>query len=569
MQSYRSIALASLLTTILTYTPLLLALIATISSYAIISTPIFLVIYVAIYIILRESLEIMLPFLPALFLSIYTLIMLYIESGFDIISSSILGIQITVGLVIARYALKGRRRPIIMTRDAREIMLYIVRSLKQTPYISMISLGIAIVIIAIIDLILILLDITYRSVLLMNPIVMIGIIIASLIIAAGGNRHRISRLLLPIGSWGSIIYLYTSIAYYKEQLISMNNLKSIEIPDIRLEKGIRLRIPIDTVSSPHIVISGNTGSGKTTLCKILARGFKSIGIGVIVIDYHGEYRGLEGFKVIDASEASPQILPNTLTEVRVLELVDSIRKIFRLGALQVSILSAVAVETIRRGGKSFRELLIVAEEMLERSKEDPKARELLLSIIPYLRILATHIKGEPIDIEASLSKGENHIILDMSNIGSEYASTIYVEYLLKQIWRYKISMGQRGEVDLVVIIDEAHNLLKGSAEEFISKIFRESRKYGLAVVISTQQFEKLPSEIINNAGLFFFLRQTDPKVIDVISSFLAYDEASKEEIRRTLRSLEPLHGIIYIAGKRVLHRINIARGSSLESSSSS
>jgi DNA helicase HerA-like ATPase len=317
------------------------------------------------------------------------------------------------------------------------------------------------------------------------------------------------------------------------------------------------------------VISGNTGSGKTTLCKILAEGLRRGGIGVIVIDYHGEYRGLEGFRVIDASENSPQILLNTLDEGRALELVDSIRKIFRLGALQVSILSTIAVEMIRRGGKSFKDLLTVAEEILEKSKEDPKTRELLLSIIPYLRILATHIRGEAINIETALTGEGRYIILDMSNIGSEYASTIYIEYLLKQIWRHMVATGQKREVDLAIIIDEAHNLLRGSAEEFISKIFRESRKYGLSIVISTQQFEKLTSEVINNAGMFFFLRQTDPRVIDLISSFIAYDEAVKEEIKKTLRSLEPLQGIIYVASKRVFHRINISTGSSLENPSSS
>jgi DNA helicase HerA-like ATPase len=157
----------------------------------------------------------------------------------------------------------------------------------------------------------------------------------------------------------------------------------------------------------------------------------------------------------------------------------------------------------------------------------------------------------------------------MSNIGSEYASTIYIEYLLKQIWRHMVATGQKREVDLAIIIDEAHNLLRGSAEEFISKIFRESRKYGLSIVISTQQFEKLTSEVINNAGMFFFLRQTDPRVIDLISNFIAYDEAVKEEIKKTLRSLEPLQGIIYVASKRVFHRINISTGSSLENPSSS
>jgi DNA helicase HerA-like ATPase len=513
-------------------------------------------IYLTIYLALRKPIEIVVLSLPPISLGISALYIIYVRYSHDLLTDTILFLQIMAGLAIARFALKGRR-VMVMARDIKRIMLDTITNLKQAPYILMISLGLTISIISIIDLIVVFIGISQRAVLLINPVTIGGVIVAS-ILTTGVSEYNISRLVLPAASWGAAIYLYPYIVSEKSlHLLSEDSFKSIEIPGVYVEKSSRLRISMDTSTSPHIVISGNTGSGKTTLCKILADSLRRGGVDVIVIDYHGEYRGLSGFLAIDASEASPQILPSTSTGVKALELVDSLRKIFRLGALQVSILSAIAEEAIRMGGKSFKELLAIAEEMLERSRDDPRNRELLLSIIPYLRVLATHIRGDPIDLEPMLSRGGLHAIFDMSNVGSEYASTIYVEYLLKQIWRYKMLRGQRRDVDLVVIIDEAHNLLKGSTEEFISRIFKESRKYGLSIVISTQQFEKLPLEVVNNTNIFFFLRQTDPRVIDRISSIIATDNTTQNEVKSILRSLEPLQGLIYIASKRILQKIFI------------
>jgi hypothetical protein len=461
-----------------------------------------------------------------------------------------IGSMVYIVLMAARIALKKRQVALSDANKPTEILRRIFGSLSRRLDAILVSLGVSLIIISAIDMTLVLTRVVRDPVYLYNPLIIAGSIVSSMMI----DRITPTKIIMPTASWASAILLYSSIRSKAAVGLLKEGRRTIKIHGLVSSNG-DVELPLDTRSSPHIIISGSTGSGKTTLCRILAKSLREEGVGVIVIDYHGEYTSLEGYLILDAADTSPQIIPYPPEEPRVLELVDSIGRIFRLGALQVSMLTTIAQETVRRGGRSFNDLLRVAEDMLSKA-EDPQTRDIIASLLPYLRILATHIRGKPIDLEKMLSSGVKHIVFDMSTVGSDYASMIYAEYVLKQIWRYKVKGGQRREIDLVIIIDEVHNILRGSSEEFLSRIFRESRKYGLSLVISTQQFEKLSQVIVNNTDNFFFLRHTDPRVVDKIS-LLIEGRSGRGDIASIIRSLKPLEGVLYIARSGLILKVSI------------
>lgn len=546
--------LAFALATIQMYLAPLLPVIAwLVGSLAAISLALFIVMLFIYIIIAYMPIDRILILSPVLVSELYMIYIAYRIATRDLLIDLLAVVALPLMLLIIRQGLSSRRNNIREPSENPIVILRIaLKGFSERLDTILISLGFSLAVMSLLDLLMILNNVETRPTIIYNPVIVSGTIMSSL---ANRARHPAS-IMAPIASWASLYISYIEAIYGDKRTLISEESRALRIPEILVEGYGELELQLGIDVSPHIIISGSTGSGKTSLCKILAKRLMSEGVSVIIIDYHGEYRDLDSFIVIDASENSPQIIPSQHEEGKTLELVDSLRSIFRLGALQVSMLTAVVEEMIRRGGKSFSDLLSTAEEMLEEYKDDPRSREILLSIIPYLKILSTHIRGKPIDIGSIISGSRPYIIIDMSSIGSEYASTLYAEYLLKQVWSYKVAGGHRREIDLVIILDEAHNILRGSVEDFISRIFRESRKYGLSVVISTQQFERLPQEVVNNTNTFFLLRHTDPRVIDRISRLVGDDLWRSSGGDRIIRSLKPLNGLLYISDKKIIAKIH-------------
>lgn len=537
--------------------PLLPVIVWLAGSLAAISLVLFIIMLFIYIVIAYMPIDRILVLSPVLVSELYMIYIAYSMVARDLLIDLLAAVALPIMLLIIRQGLSSRRNNV---REPSENPIAILRialkGFSERLDTILVSLGLSLIAMSLLDLLMILKGVETRPAIIYNPVIVSGAIMSSL---ANRARHPVS-IIAPIASWASFYISYVEAIYWGKRSLISKESRVLRIPEILVERYGELELQLSTSVSPHIIISGSTGSGKTSLCKILAKRLMSEGVGVIIIDYHGEYRDLDSFIVIDASENSPQIIPTQHEEGKTLELVDSLRRIFRLGALQVSMLTSIVEEMIRRGGKSFSDLLLTAEAMLEEYKGDPRSREILLSIIPYLKILSTHIRGKPIDIGSIISGGRPFLIIDMSSIGSEYASTLYAEYLLKQVWSYKVARGHREKVDLVIILDEAHNILRGSAEDFISRIFRESRKYGLSVVIATQQFERLPQEVVNNTNTFFLLRHTDPRVIDRISRLVGDDLWRSSEGERIIRSLKPLHGLLYISDKKIIAKIHPTQG---------
>lgn len=367
------------------------------------------------------------------------------------------------------------------------------------------------------------------------------------------SRRTSDLALFPL-SWAGALILYTgsaSSAYLAGLSRDLGADRLLEIRGAMADDGESLRIPVSTRTSPHIVVSGSTGSGKTSFCKLLATSMGSSGIRVVVIDPHGEYRDLEGFSVVRANNAIPRISPLPGGSGHgSFELVESLRKIFKLGAVQTSVLTAIVERFVKSGGKSFEDMLRIAETM-HIEAEDPIVKDSIASLLPYLRILATHLRGDPLDLDEMLSKREGGVVFDVSPVGSDYALAVYVEYLLKRLWIYGTRQGFRDSVGMAIIIDEAHTILTGSVEDFISRIYRESRKYGISMVISTQQIEKLPSDIVNNTGIFILFRHVDPKAVSIISSL------TRRDAEDLVDSLKPLQGVAFFTSSGDVVRFSV------------
>ncbi len=92
----------------------------------------------------------------------------------------------------------------------------------------------------------------------------------------------------------------------------------------------------------------------------------------------------------------------------------------------------------------------------------------------------------------------------------------------------------RGKKRLNIALDDAYKAIQNyyDKETPIAKIVREGRKYGFAMVISTQMLKDMPEAIVSNTALKFIHTYHDPFNIERVYSMLGMSEFEKSILYR-------------------------------------
>ncbi len=312
--------------------------------------------------------------------------------------------------------------------------------------------------------------------------------------------------------------------------------------------------------NPHVIISGTSGSGKSfTTAIMLAKMYTELNIGYLVIDFHGEYMdklktiGLKQVNYINALHNTINLLdlegqpPN----LRASEIADVIRNLFNLGPLQRLILQRVLEEAyalaeitddLDTWNKTVNNSHIMqAYRRLLSATENEQELRVLKSLEPYIRIISSSIITQSkINVPELLSKPT---ILDLSHIPSIFIKRLYISALLMKIY-YNLPRIKPSKLTYIVI-DEAHRVIKEN-EDILVKLFAESRKYNIGLIIITQNPKDIPNSIISNTSLQIFLKLVEPSNIEYAAKILGgYSSDERiDYIKRALYYLPQYHGIV-------------------------
>jgi DNA helicase HerA-like ATPase len=89
------------------------------------------------------------------------------------------------------------------------------------------------------------------------------------------------------------------------------------------------------------------------------------------------------------------------------------------------------------------------------------------------------------------------LIIDISQIGLEEVQRFAASFMLRRIYREMFTWGQDSTMKLAVVLDEAHRMAK---DVTLPKIMKEGRKYGVGVVVASQNAHDFHADVIGNAG---------------------------------------------------------------------
>lgn len=291
----------------------------------------------------------------------------------------------------------------------------------------------------------------------------------------------------------------------------------------------------------HAVFTGATGLGKSTILRFVASSLGQQGVPIVILDFHDDLElfGHRSVRIGDgpSGECSIRFLEPTPWAMRAFGLrgflenaVSAIEEMGRrkLGEGQVNVLRSAIIEMWRRRGISeescsdqvnYIGAKIVPSDLVNVLKEKREASESfrekqvldgLISRIEGLASCSIFEHKEALKIDDILRNGAR---LHMQGIPAPMRGPV-ARLLVRMIFAEIVAMGpiQRSGFDgsalfrLYIVIDEAGSVIRRKADDCIVKtIAKESRKFGVGLLLAAQTLDDLSDEVVANADTHFAL----------------------------------------------------------------
>jgi len=297
--------------------------------------------------------------------------------------------------------------------------------------------------------------------------------------------------------------------------------------------------------NPHLVLTGKSGSGKTSTLIRLAKEVTALG-NISIIDFHGEYVGLSNLingKVIDISKTGFNPFTSVADENMyrcALDLIASIKiiKTYKVGVTQEAELTDAVKYLSPKNTVTLEDVLKEVEQRLEsESIAHGHVWDALFTLKERILLLQCGFRSKTGFQFKELVEGNT--IVDLSGIPDENVKTICGELLLRKMQRYITKTGRRwNSAKRFIVVDEAHRIAQ--EEGVINMMMRESRKYGLACILATQLAKDLDDAVMSNAGLKLFLLTDNRDDIESIVNVTG----CRDLLPEVLSNLAPLEAVV-------------------------
>jgi energy-coupling factor transporter ATP-binding protein EcfA2 len=316
----------------------------------------------------------------------------------------------------------------------------------------------------------------------------------------------------------------------------------------RKEEGACLIVP-EEEPNPHMIITGMSGMGKSTLLRSLLGDIARSGTSAIMFDAHNEHFGTVralGGNAYDAKYAGVNIfdLDGLSVGERGWEVSRLLGSVFGLGHIQTSkLLSCIQYiykycGSVNKGDKAIEKVPTIANLVYElgvfaqnaRTSAEAATIQNMKSKIEMLNLAAFSRTNVPL---GSLLKGVNSISLQ--NLSTSEARQVYIHELLRRLYfSMKHNEKERG-IRLYVMMDEAQSLMAQSDSGApVASIIQEGRKYGVGAIMATHLSSALDRQIVANAAAFVAFHSREPHEVNYVASLLSGCSPRKAEAIKTM-----------------------------------
>lgn len=287
------------------------------------------------------------------------------------------------------------------------------------------------------------------------------------------------------------------------------------VDDVRHPVYLDPQSPIDPLDNLNLMVSGSSGTGKTQLLKYLICKIREQGKNVFILDFKNDFASdrvfaeraslKKCFISFDGLPFNPLIPypvkhPDTgelLVQIghHISGITSILKRTYGLGAQQqIAVKNAI--------GDSFSSMGIptTGTSKFNPSMEFPdmgNVGKILKDSNPnaYNRLdplFTLDLFRKSYRKESFRSLVNCSIILDLSQIPSDEIKNTLAELIVLSAHSYYNTQVHSGVIRQVLIFDEAHRVLRS---DFMAKLVRECRAYGVGTILSSQYPSDFPGEI--------------------------------------------------------------------------
>ena len=321
--------------------------------------------------------------------------------------------------------------------------------------------------------------------------------------------------------------------------------------------------PEHRLPNPHLMITGETGSGKTQATKAILSDMRPFEVPALILDFKDDYSDpvyaeSEGFHVYDPSDQSlpfnpmaPSVDPRSgrVNPTHHLhQLTDIIKRVYRLGDQQAyrlreamkTVYEAAGVPTrafVPDAGQTYPAFEAVHDELAQ-----DKDNQALLGRMSPIFDLGLFRSGAQASDFASVV--EQSTVIRLAQLPGDEVKNSVAEFFLMALYNYLIRQPQTHQLGRLAVLDEAWRLVESP---FLEPLMREGRAFGLGVVIASQFPTDLPTAIAGSTATKLYFSQTNVEQIREIQRTILgkTSGADADHLASIMRGLPPLTCVLY------------------------
>lgn len=276
---------------------------------------------------------------------------------------------------------------------------------------------------------------------------------------------------------------------------------------------------VSTQGSPHAFIIGIPGQGKSVTTRHIIRSFADQGLPSLVFDFHGDMAAdpPSGATVLNAAEGLPfspfeaDVRVGRPINTTAWEISEIVAYVTKLGEMQRNnVYDALQAMYAAHGWHDITpgaSLPLISDfgDAIDAAEANMRGRNARQRLRPMTDFgLFRDDADSSFDLLSSYGGG---VVVDVSQLGLEEVQLFAASFILRKIYREMFKWTQDRTMKLAVVLDEAHRMAK---DVTLPKLMKEGRKYGVSVIVASQNADDFHRDVLGNAGAKIVFRTNHP-----------------------------------------------------------